>query len=189
MSSSSPSAKVADGRLILNLPDAETPALWVMDLVDAQTSVIRLETDRQGFFVLKKHGGGAKSVAGETVAVYRDRARGARALDIAASALEKARNTRIGAVGGASGIGRVGRFFMYFVLAWFLLWMIGVDKLVLRLVLTPFFANANVAAAPQVAPQAQQQQQPQPSPQFNGVPAGVPLSADEFLQNQVRSIR
>ena len=81
---STPTAKVTDGRLVLNLPDAETPALWVMDLADAQTSVIRIEADKGGLYVLKKHGGKG---AAETIAVYRDREAASRAMDVAAKAL------------------------------------------------------------------------------------------------------
>lgn len=86
------SARVADGRLILSLPDAETPVIWVMDLDEASTAIIRLEGDKQGNSILKKYG---SKGAAETVAVYRDRRYASRALVQASKALEKARGSRV----------------------------------------------------------------------------------------------
>ncbi len=202
--SNQPSAKIADGRLILSLPDAETPALWMMPLDDATTSVLRLETDAKGLLILKKHGG--KGTA-ETIAVYRDRSRAAAALAAAAAAMEKARNTRPLVGPNAqpvivNTVPRYGKWFIYLVMFWFLLSMLSLDKIILRAVITPFLSD-DVTAALQ-AQQAQQLQQymqaqqgsaqpaeAQPAqpqvapPRAPGapLPAGVPMSADDFLSN------
>lgn len=171
---SRPTAKIADGRFVLNLPDAETPALWIMELADAQASVIRLEADKGGLYVLKKHGAGKA----ETIAVYRERNAGIRAMNVATSAL--ARGVRGGVADtGVCGFacGRAGRIFTYFVMVWFLLWSINLTPYIMRLVLSPFISSAPAGSAA-VTPQ-------DGGPDTASVPpAGVPLSADEFLNNQ-----
>ncbi|MCB1537550.1 MAG: hypothetical protein H6865_04830 [Rhodospirillales bacterium] len=238
-STTHPTAKVADGRLILSLPDAETPALWMMDLDEARMAVLRLEHDAKGFFVIKKHGtsAGAKTQTAETVAVYRDRDRGLRALATATKALEKARGTTIGADGRpmvVNAVPRIGKWFVYFVLFWFLLYMLSLDKIALRMILSPFVDFRAVAAQNQAAqqgaagnmpttlpgeispedmaklqalmnqtdlsklpltspagPAGSDSGQPQANPDGTApvtpgepAPAGVPMSADDFLSSQ-----
>jgi len=177
----SPSAKVSDGRLVLSLPDAETPALWMMDLNDAATSVLRIETDRQGFYVIKKHGGKG---AAETIAVYRDRMAAGRALDKASRALEKARNTRP-AMDGRPVVIRSGskimRFLNILLVIWFVLYVFGIDRAILQTVF-PMQANeADMAALQQMLSGMDTPAQPQ-----GAAPAADSgsQSADDFLKQQ-----
>lgn len=173
-----PSARVADGRLIISLPDAETPAVWMLDLAEAVTSVLRLENDRQGFYVIKKHGGKG---AAETVAVYRDRARALRALEKTSSALERARSsmTYNGRPIVVRPVSKVVRFFNILLVFWFVLYLLGLDKYALTLLFMPFTADQPVAAAPAAptAPESNNTAEP------GSPPAGVPLSADDFLKS------
>lgn len=174
----SSSAKVTDGRLVLTLTDAETPAVWIMDLNDAATSVLRLENDRQGFYVIKKHGGKG---AAETVAVYRDRGMAAHALSVASKAMEKARDTRHNTLNGRPVIvrpaSRVARFFTYFLFFWFVMYLMGLDMYLVRLIFAPF-DTVQMASAPMPEVEV-----PQTTPPTQ---AGVPMSADDFLMNQAR---
>jgi len=186
----SPSAKVTDGRLVLSLPDAETPAVWIMDLNDAATSVMRLENDKQGFYVIKKHSGKA---AAETVAVYRDRKAGERALTKATCALEKARE--LGLRKGIDGrpviirpASRLARAFNIFLFIWFVLHITGGDTLLYKIFFTSRLDQQAAAigavqrAQEGAAQQPQQQQQMAPAAPVTAKTTGVPMSADEFLK-------
>lgn len=157
------SARVADGRLIMSMPDAETPVVWMMNLTDAMTSVLRLEMDRQGFFVIRRHGGKG---AAETIAVYRDRKPAVQALARASRALEKARNTGLGAATPSTS--RIKRFFTYLLVIWFILYVFGLDGVILRRILTLPPETKAVSVNP------------------NAV--GVPLSADDFLKEQTMTM-
>lgn len=184
--SSRPTAKIADGRFVLNLPDAETPALWVMDLAEAQASVIRLEADKGGLYVLKKHG----NAKAETIAVYRNREAGIRAMNIATRALSRGSRSA-GAAGSCdSRWACAGRIFTYFVMVWFLLWSINLTPFIMRLVLSPFVSFEAPRAAVKADAEIEEGDQAEvpeflrQRPTTNAAPTGVPLSADDFLQQQ-----
>ncbi len=182
-----PSAKVTDGRLVLSLPDAETPAVWIMDLNDAATSVMRLENDKQGFYVIKKHSG--KAVA-ETVAVYRDRKAGERALVKATHALEKARELGLRkALDGRPVIirpaSRLARAFNVFLFIWFVLHITGGDTMLYKIFFTSRLDDraAAIGAIERAQEEAQQpQQQAAPAAPVTAKTTGVPMSADDFLK-------
>lgn len=181
-----PTAKVADGRLVLSLPDAETPVVWVMDLMDAATSVIRLESDKQGFSVLKKYGGKG---AAETVAVYRSRKKAENALVKAAHALEKAKDSRLHVgpnaqpviIRPASLIGRVFTFFLY---VWFAVYL----GMMMYGYLGMFLGMDAASQAVQQSMLQQQQDTAKPAPQPAPVQDGMPMSADEFLKQQSQKL-
>jgi len=162
------SAHIKDGRLILSMPDAETPVVWLMDLNDATTSVLRLESDKQGFFVLRKHGG----KTAETIAVYRNRKPAVRALDKATKALDSARSLRH----AGSGSSRLTNIMLGILLVWFILFRLGnLDLYLLQLAIYPFIKD-DIAAM-----QAAQTQTGAAAPaQPDAV--GVPLSADDALK-------
>lgn len=194
------SARVADGRLVLSLPDAETPALWMMDLNDAATSVLRLETDRQGLYVIKKHGGKG---AAETIAVYRDRHTALDALNKASRALEKARSVRHN-MNGRPVIVRpasiIGRIFTYLLFFWFILYLMSLDQLLIASVFDVF--SSPEAPVTATSTSNGMLDPPVPSLEVPGdimggidapaaepkapTPSGVPVSADDFLRGQVQ---
>lgn len=182
------SARVKDGRLVLSMPDAETPVVWVMDLSDITTSVLRLEADKQGLYVIKKHGG----KTAETVAVYRNRRPAVRALTRATKALDRARSLR----GQGGERSRAINILIVILFIWFALsrfW--GIDQDLMRMAIYPFVKDSlNASAQAQMQQlQAQQQQMGQmmapPAASSAVNPAadparatGVPLSADDALQ-------
>lgn len=177
---SSPSAQVAGGRLVLSLPDAETPVVWVMDLGEASSAVLRLENDKNGFCVIRKHSG--KSAV-ETVAVYRDRRAAETALARASRALEAAR----GNVSDKHVIVRsswLTRFSLGFLTIWFMLYLGGLDGLALRLALSPFFGSS---VAQQSVASAEGAQQAPAAAAADTV--GVPVSADAFLRGNAQKLK
>ncbi|MBX2834398.1 MAG: hypothetical protein KTR28_05460 [Micavibrio sp.] len=46
--SSNASARIVDGKLILSLPDAETPVVWQMDLTQSKASALEVRKDDEG---------------------------------------------------------------------------------------------------------------------------------------------
>ena len=169
----SASAKVADGRLILSLPDAETPVLWVMDLDEAATAVIRLEVDKQGNNILKKYGAKA---AVETVAVYHRRKDAENALVKASAALENARNTRLRVGPNSQPVivrpaSLISRLFTTFLYIWFVVYLSSA--------LLGMFTGHTIQQPPQNNTTAATTTPDQKDMDA----AGVPLSADDFLKN------
>ena len=163
------SAHVKDGRLVLSMPDAETPVVWVMDLNDATTSVLRLESDKQGFYVIKKHGG----KTAETIAVYRNRKPAVRALDKSTKALDSARSLR----GQGGGSSRLTNILLGILFVWFVLFRLGnLDLCLIQLAIYPFIKDDIAAMQAQQAAAQEQQSATQPDA------VGVPLSADDALQ-------
>lgn len=166
------SAKVADGRLILSLPDAETPVVWALDLKDMDTAVLRVEHDKQGLYILRKLGG--KSGI-ETIAVYRARDMAVNGLMQATHALASAKTQR--SIDIPEGRRKPAMTWLtYFLIGWFLLYLSGFDRVILRAIFAPSSNNTPVAAAPENTSEAQ--------PPVDAV--GVPLSADAFLKQQQR---
>lgn len=192
------SAKIADNRLVLSMPGAETPVVWVMDLSEASTSVLRLELDKQGLYVIKKHGG--KSV--ETVAVFKNRNKALRALSTITKTLDKASKKKAAQSGS-----RLQRNLIIILFIWFALFRLGqLDTLFLahgiaylidgdasNLTTTssyqPTMAEQEAAlrqlleSLPQEGA-APHTQTPQPAQTPPARTIGVPLSADDFLREQ-----
>lgn len=172
------SARVADGRLILSLPDAETPVLWIMDLDEAATAVIRLEMDKQGHCILKKYG---TKTAAETIAVYRSHRQAEKALVRASKALEKARDTRLRKgpnnqpvmIRKASLIGSIFTAVLY-------VWTAGYLFITLLAYATNYVSSNQMNTLSQMGGTPVQSQDAG-TPDVNA--SGVPLSANDFLKN------
>lgn len=62
----SSSVKIVDGKLILSLPDAQTPVVWQMDLEHAQSSAFTVQEDKKAksfSLVLKSNEGKTEEIA------------------------------------------------------------------------------------------------------------------------------
>lgn len=197
------SAKIDNGRLILSMPDAETPALWMLDMSDALTTVIRVEADKQGLYVLKKHGGKG---APETIGVYRNKMHAICTLNTITRTLDKARyNT----ASQTKNIDYITRTLVIIMFIWFALARIGnVDQFLLNWAFPP---SSQTASMPNISPDEMARYDAQiteiisrmsneqglvpiiPGTQPKASPpapkagqAGYPQSADEFLLNRSR---
>lgn len=199
------SARITDNSFILSMPDAETPAVWIMDLSETATNVIRLELDKQGLYVLKKHGG---KTAAETIGVYRSRKLALRTLAVITDTLDKARKS------DNAKASKLQRNLLIILFIWFVLFRLGdIDTLLMNAALSPWIktdtqTQASAEDMPDyeryldniinnmspeehvrvfgVTPEeraAQSNQTPKakaPDPES----VGVPLSADDFLQHR-----
>ena len=64
----SPNARISEDRLVLSLPDAMTPVVWMMDLKDEGTFILRVEQNEAGLFILQKISSDGKKI--EDIAYY-----------------------------------------------------------------------------------------------------------------------
>lgn len=83
------SAKVVDGKLILSLPDAASPVVWQMDLIEMKASAFEIKTDDktgQYLFVSKKQGQDSFDI----IAPFDDKDKAVAALMETSKALENA---------------------------------------------------------------------------------------------------
>jgi hypothetical protein len=63
-----PHARISENRLVLSLPDAMTPVVWMMDLKDEGTFILRVEQNDAGLFILQKISRDGKKI--EDIAYY-----------------------------------------------------------------------------------------------------------------------
>lgn len=163
-----PSATLSNNTLVLSLPDAITPVVWVMDVEKEGTFVIKVE-EQEGLFALQKV---AKKGVIEDIAFYKNKKRALRAM-VTITKATKSQNTKarpqrpykdlffvltIGALG----------YFLYTPTVNF------VGTLLANLSTSNQTSQANKAAVQQ-GPIVEQQD-------TNAV--GVPMSADAFLKNK-----
>jgi hypothetical protein len=80
-----PNAKLSDNTLVLSLPDAITPVVWVMDMNSEGTFIIKVENNEDGYCVLQKISTKGKS---EDIAFYKKRSKAINAMSIITHAMD-----------------------------------------------------------------------------------------------------
>jgi|GEM_PF-3628886 len=86
------SAHVSENKLILSLPDAMTPVMWVLDLEESKTILLKVSAADNNMFVLQKiNRSGTKEGNGnvEDIAYYNSKGKAVRALNRTTDALNK----------------------------------------------------------------------------------------------------
>lgn len=168
-----PNAKMSDGKLILSLPNAMTPVVWVMDMDEAGTFLMKVETTDNGLYVLQKISNDGKKI--EDVAYYASKSKAIKAMGMIA----KATNARL------SGIKSL--------LSWvksllFIAACLGV-LLFLAMLFFPKIERAVIGSSAQTQQQIQQNAPVAPAPMVETNPdaVGVPMSADDFLKKKGNS--
>jgi len=78
-----PHAKITDNRMVLSLPDAMTPVVWMMDLKDEGTFILRIEQNEAGLFILQKISSDGKKI--EDIAYYTREKQAKRAMRVMTS--------------------------------------------------------------------------------------------------------
>ena len=79
-----PNAKLSDNTLVLSLPDAITPVVWVMDMNSEGTFIIKVENSEDSYYVLQKVSTKGKS---EDIAFYKKRSKAIQAMSIITHAM------------------------------------------------------------------------------------------------------
>jgi hypothetical protein len=80
-----PDAKLSNNTLALSLPDAVTPVVWVMDIASEGTFLVKVEKNEGGYYVLQKVSTKGKI---EDIAFYHKRAKAIRAMLVITNALD-----------------------------------------------------------------------------------------------------
>jgi hypothetical protein len=159
-----PYAKVIDSRLILSLPNAVTPVVWIMDLADEGTFILRIHQNENGFFIVQKVSRDGKKT--EDIAFYskKNDAQKAMALITNATGNDKGNDTLFG------------------ILKKIVVRIIFIIALVFVCMVT--YVNRDIIfginiASQAVAPTAQQT--PDVPITDNPEAVGVPMNADDFF--------
>lgn len=85
-----PSAHVSANKLVLSLPDAMTPVMWVIDLEESKTILLKVhEADNNTFVLQKIDRSGAKDSIAEDIAYYDSKGKAVRALNRTNDALNR----------------------------------------------------------------------------------------------------
>lgn len=84
------SAQISANKLVLSLPDAMTPVMWVIDLDDSKTILLKVQQAEHNTYVLQKiNRSGQKDSTVEDIAVYDSKGKAIRALNRTNEALSR----------------------------------------------------------------------------------------------------
>jgi hypothetical protein len=163
-------AKIAGNKLVLSFPDAEKPSIWTLDLAEAQGCIFELEESKSlgGYDLVRVGDKGAKKI----IASYDSRGKALAALVKTTKALEGVTVQNQNAVIIQN---RMGGFPILKIL-FILLLVVG------GLMLYKNMAQMNVA--PQLSQQSNRAVEQQTPPAPVEQKAGVPLSAEDFLNQR-----
>ncbi len=181
----SPSARVVDGTLIISLPQAITPVVWRMELGHARSSALEVRKTENGHFVLT-----LKTPKGDVydIAPFDQRGRAVEALMAVSRAMEQAHGQTRPVAANGTGVTNLpavraekrpasrNRV---------ITGLVGTGLLFLLVAVLMNTGNPNTdghvtipgATSASITPAAGQ-------PAGNAPQTGVPLSADDFLNNR-----
>lgn len=199
-----PSAHIATNKLVLSLPDAVTPVMWVIDLNESKTVLLKVEQAENDLYVLQKVNP-AKPGA-EDIAYYDKKGKAIRALQHANDAISQSSSKKGGVLGCIWSLIKTGFFFfVIFLIALYLLLGTGfgttalINMIEMREdgIVSYFSDNRTEQATATPAPRAQASVPTTPSlipsnpneitvsPTGNNPDeVGVPLSAEDFIQKR-----
>jgi hypothetical protein len=161
-----PTARLSGSQLVLSLPDAMTPVVWMMNTHETGSFFMRVEQDDNGLFILQKVSGTGKTTTIEDVAYYSDKSKAVIAMNKIGTVLDQQTNNN-------SSKGTVIKTFILTGLLFTALFFTLIYAVGRGWILT----NPNIS----VAQLNQQQQQQAPIVSDNPNAVGVPMSADEYL--------
>lgn len=170
--SACPTANLSGNNLVLSLPDAMTPVVWMIDTKENGSFFIRVEKDENGLFILQKVEGTGKNVKIEDIAFYADRQKAVKAMSAVGKVIDGSRTP------AATG-GSVWKFvkFAVAVAAFTFVMLTAIGFAMLKGWMGG--SSSDITAADQTPP---------PYVGENPNSVGVPLSADDYLnhKNKVR---
>jgi len=160
-----PTAKIENRRLILSLPNAVTPVVWVMDLKDEGTFILRVEQNEDGFFVVQKISSETQKI--EDIAYYTSMREAQKTMTLITAARGQASPFNTGILGIIKKL--------------FIAAILGVALVFVCLVA---YINRDIFFGIDITPQQAAIQAPVQSEVVvtdNPDAVGVPMSADDFL--------
>jgi hypothetical protein len=167
-------ARLTNNKLILSLDNALTPVMWVIDLTTTPSFVLKVEENSDGYFVLQKTHSDGKLLTTEDLAYYEKKGHALDAMDHAANAMSKSKNCSL-----------ITEKFMRFVCLVIIIggFVWAISHFGKDIDLKAFIPTIELSVDGEALPQSQQYE-PRPEPQQNMNEMGVPLSADDFFNNQ-----
>lgn len=178
-SHSQPSAKFSDDKLVLTLPDAMTPVVWMIDTRESGSFFMRVEKDDNGLYILQKIENSGKNVRIEDIAYYVDKDKAVKAMMMVGQVMDgKDRNSQSGSVFGK-------------ILKWvFIILFIALLYLTLTLIGgIRDMARENMAAQTNLTENQAPAAQDRPFVVDDPGAVGVPMSADKFMEKQDSTLR
>lgn len=174
-------SELSNNRLVLSLPDALTPVMWVMDMANEGTFVMRVEQDDNGFYVLQKLSVDGKQP--EDIACYAEKHKAVNAMAMISKTIQGQKNNASSSL------------FVTFlsILKKVIIYGIGLCLLIIlaifiygpvKIILGNIFGGAAIETVDNV--ENNNIQPPAIATDPNA--AGVPMSADEFLKQRGNSI-
>ena len=164
-------AKLTGNQLVLSLPDAMTPVVWMIDLPSSGSFFMRVDKDSNGLHILQKVDGAGKNVKIEDIAYYSDK-------DPAMNAMKLIGNIQFDTSSKPCGRSTASKILKT------LLSLLLIITAIIGLYLIIFASNTynnrysntpvNVAQTPPAAPTISNDPDA----------VGVPLSADDFLNQR-----
>ena len=161
-----PKAQLSGNNLVLSLPDAMTPVVWMIDTKTSGSFFMRIEEDANGLFILQKIEGTGKEIKIEDIAYYKNKYSATQAMNKIGRVLDSADRQ-------PSAKGKIFATVLITTIFLVLLALAGLYAL------GKGWINPG---QPLTAPQNTAQQSA-PPPVIGNTPdaVGVPLSADEYM--------
>lgn len=168
-----PTARMSDGNLLLSLPDALTPVVWVIDMAVEKTFIIKVEETDTGLYVLKKISATSQT---DDIAYYKSKKKAIKGMHVITQAMD----TNINPPSRNSLMSFLRLLFITILL------IMGIIFTVRTILPILLFSEQNSTAqidSPEQEPQTLDNIINQNNPES----VGVPLSADNFLQNRTNN--
>lgn len=169
-------AHKSDDRLILSLSDAMTPAVWVINLSENPSLLLKVEETNNDLFVLQKITSDGKTTTTEELGYYAKKGYAIRAMNKATCALQKSCSF-------GSWVWTAAKIIVAAGVVLFLATQITQSNFSLSSMASFITAPFETASVPETSnAQAEPSQEIVPSSDPNAV--GVPLSADDLLRKR-----
>jgi hypothetical protein len=166
-----------NNKLILSLENALTPAMWVIDLNESQSLLFKVVETDEGLFALQKIAEGPKGRTIEDLAFYSKKSDAMDAMTKASLAMSEKVSQK-----STSGLMKFIRALVNILAVIIVLLSIA---LYLRLDATLInWINGSQTTLSSTNPTVDNATQPSVQPSSNPNDIGVPLSADDFFNNQ-----
>lgn len=176
-----PTAKISDNKIVLSLPDAMTPVVWVMDVHETGTFVMKIDQNENGQYILQKISENGKK--SDDIAYYASQNKAIRAMTILTKIMDG--NTK-----SCSSKSRQIMCCIYSLITF--LAALCVLYVFLELfggnIYNAIFENgANQAEITQQQSSSAPMMQQNPPVEVDPNAVGVPMSADDFLNSKPNS--
>ena len=178
-------AHIKDSQLVLSLTDAVTPVIWIINLREHPSLLLKVESSDDGFFVLQKVTSNGTTITTEDLGYYTKKGPAIRAMEKATQAVGGDRKTFVQYIWCGLKIVTVIAALAFFTSGTKSLPSLSSFSFSPSQFIESLTSSDAPAPETEKAPQPQQQEttsKTEPSQDMKAV--GVPLSADAFLKRR-----